>query len=90
MFAGKDFPSLFEKDNFVQRRTIGNLFDPESLISGKEIARGMAYTNSKRLWANESAYIAAAEGTVSIEEILRYAPRVFVCARYARSDERVK
>ena len=36
MFAGIDFASGFEKDNFAIRRTYGNWYDPESLITGAE------------------------------------------------------
>ena len=77
MKVGKDFPSRFEKDNFVQRRTVGNLYDPESLISGAEIARGMTYKNSSRNWANEFCYHGATEGILTVDEILNFAPRTF-------------
>jgi len=41
--AGRDFECLFEQDNFAPRRTTGNnLYDPESLITGAELARGSA------------------------------------------------
>lgn len=66
MFVGKDFPSLFDADNFTMRRTTGhNMHDPESLISGAEIAKGLTYTNSKRLWLSETHYLAAVTGLIT-------------------------
>ena len=59
-FAGFDFPNCFTRDNFTSRRTTGhNMHDPESLISGAELARGLTYTNSRRAWRNEAQYLAA-------------------------------
>jgi hypothetical protein len=78
MFAGIDFQSKFEKDNFAIRRSRGNWYDPESLITGAEIARGLTYTNSKRYWENQSYYLLAVEGYLTIEEIIRIAPRELV------------
>jgi hypothetical protein len=79
MFAGIDFPSRFEKDNFVSRRTTGhNMLDPESLISGAEIQQGLAYDNSKRNWESEEHYMSAVLGNISTDEILRTAPRTSV------------
>jgi hypothetical protein len=76
-FAGIDFPSMFESDNFVSRRTTGhNMFDPESLISGAEIARGFTYTNSKRAWQSEAHYRSAVMGDIDTNAILKSAPRV--------------
>ena len=77
MKVSKDFPSRFLQDNFVQRRSVGNLYDPESLISGAEISKGMTYTNSSRNWANEFCYQMATEGTLTVAEILNFAPRTF-------------
>ena len=89
LFVGRDFPSRFNEDNFKQRRSVGCLFDPESLISGAELAKGYTYRNSKRGWVNEPAYHSATEGNMTVEDILRFAPRVFVDSpSYARSDER--
>lgn len=79
MFAGIDFPSLFDKDNFTLRRTTGhNMHDPESFITGGELAKGLTYTNSKRKWANENHYLAAVAGLITPEEIAKTAPRAFV------------
>lgn len=79
MFAGIDFPSRFDKDNFTSRRTTGhNMYDPESLIDGDEINHGMTYTNSKRNWRDEKHYLDAVLGNISVEEILNFAPRKFI------------
>ena len=44
---GIDFAGNFEKDNFASRRTTGNnMYDPESLITGAELAAGLTYKNS--------------------------------------------
>jgi hypothetical protein len=78
-FAGIDFLSLFDKDNFTLRRTTGhNMFDPESLISSAEINNGMDFKNSRRAWKSEAHYTHAVTGTINTSEILRSAPRVFL------------
>ncbi len=77
--VGVDFPSRFNSDNFTSRRTTGhNMPDPESLISGAEISRGMTYRNSRRNWRDESHYLAAVSGELTTEQILEQAPRVLV------------
>jgi hypothetical protein len=79
--AGIDFPSRFTADNFTSRRTTGhNMYDPDSLITGEEIARGMTYTNSTRSWRNEEHYIQAISGELSPEEIAESAPRMLKSA----------
>jgi hypothetical protein len=91
MRVGKEIKSRFLKDNSVQRRSVGNLHDPESLISGKEIAQGMTYRNSSRDWPSEDHYIMATEGDYTPDQILVLAPRKFnVGAIYAPMNERVK
>ena len=100
MIAGRDFPSAFEKDNFVERRSIGNRYDPESLITQAEIDAGFTYKNSRRNWANEKHYQSATDGYMTIDEILRTAPRVFVTEPmtgswatklpYSRANERTR
>src|ERR1035438_1385307 len=76
-FTGTDFPSKFDHDNFVSRRTTGhNMFDPDSLISGKEITKGLTYRNSARSWKNQEHYLAAVRGDITTEQILESAPRV--------------
>jgi hypothetical protein len=77
MIVGKDFPSFFDKDNFTQRRTTGhNMHDPESFITGAEIAKGFTYTNSRRNWDSFSTYVKAVAGDYSPEQIEQIAPRV--------------
>ncbi len=74
---GSTEESLFSEDNFASRRTTGhNLYDPESLLSGAEIAVGLGYDNP-RVWPNYSTYVEACEGYLTAEEILTLAPRCF-------------
>jgi hypothetical protein len=53
-----------------------NMFDPESLISGKELAEGLTYRNSVRSWKNQEHYLSAVQGDLTTEQILESAPRV--------------
>lgn len=80
MIVGLDFPSLFTGDNFNQRRAAcvgaGVAYDPESLISGAELAKGLSYDNSSRNWISEEHYHNAVAGKLTTEEILEGAPRV--------------
>ncbi len=81
MIAGKDFSSFFDDDLFTLRRSgsafdSGNPYDPESLLTGGEAARGLDYGNSRRSWPNEETYRAAVGGHLTTEQILRIAPRV--------------
>ena len=80
MFAGVDFPSHFEKDNFSERRGdilgAGVAYDPESLITGGELIAGFTYQNSSRNWKDEEHYLAAVKGWLTTEQILLSAPRV--------------
>ncbi len=86
MKAGIDFPSLFVKDNFTSRRTTGhNLHDPESFITGAEIAAGFTYTNSTREWDDQAHYLNACLGNLTCDEITRTAPRVFIATIYSVS-----
>lgn len=76
MIAGQHFPSLFDGDNFTSRRTTGhNWLDPESVITGKEVYAGFTANNSARNWANERHYHLAASGILTVDEIVRTAPR---------------
>ena len=69
--------SLFASDNFSSRRTTGhNLYDPESLLTGAEIEKGLDYTNSHRVWSSYETYKAACEGLFTPEIIVEIAPRV--------------
>jgi hypothetical protein len=90
MFAGLNFPSLFDNDNFTLRRTTGhNMYDPESLITGAEIDSGMTYTNSARNWSSEKDYLAAVAGEMSVDSILVLAPRVLRPADYDSRNRKV-
>jgi hypothetical protein len=81
MIVGKHFPSRFTKDNFVSRRTTGlNMYDPECLITGAELAAGFSYTNSAREWNNQSDYDAACMGLMTPDQIVHRAPRVLLSA----------
>lgn len=85
MFAGIDFPSKFEQDNFAQRRSpvyaAGVAYDPESLFTEAELRElervtGNRYAPSKRNWPGETEYLAAVAGLLPTEDILSIAPRV--------------
>lgn len=69
----------FDTDNFRQRRAsqagAGVAYDPESLITGAEIAQGLDY-GDRRQWPNEETKQRAYRGEISIDEILIIAPRV--------------
>lgn len=83
LFAGRDFPSYFEQDLFSLRRSgtafaSGNPYDPESLLTGGEVAQGFDYANSRRNWPDETTYLTAVQGELSKDEILRMAPRAFL------------
>lgn len=53
----------------------GNPYDPESLLSGREMAAGLSYRD-KRWWFNESEYLQAVGGEWSTDKVLALAPRV--------------
>jgi hypothetical protein len=75
--ARVDFPSLFDADNYSARHVTGhNMLDPESLITGRELAEGMTYENSHREWASEEQYWLACAGTVPTEKLVKLWPRV--------------
>jgi hypothetical protein len=78
MRAGKDFPDIFTADNYTLRHATGhNMRDPESLITGREIARGLNYDNSHREYDNEGVYLSACSGEERSEFIELCNPRVF-------------
>lgn len=76
--------TYFEKDNFTSRRTTGhNAYDPESLLTGVEIAAGFGYGDT-RDWSNDgrcgtyeaqARYDHAVAGNISCELIAVIAPR---------------
>lgn len=71
----------FDKDVFTARRSgagasnYGNPYDPESLITGGEVAQGLTYAD-KRSWPNQAQYDAAVAGELSTDQIPSIAPRV--------------
>lgn len=73
--------SHFTADNFVERRAnsigAGNAFDPDSLITGWEIAHGFTYTNSHRDYPGQATYDAIVAGQVPVDQVPLIAPRVF-------------
>lgn len=67
----------FAQDNFSIRRTTGhNMFDPDSLITGAELAQGFTYANSHRKFDTQSLYDAAVSGDIPAHLLPRFAPRV--------------
>ena len=69
--------SLFEQDNYALRHFTGhNMLDPESLITGAEIAEGMTYGNSHRDWLSKHSYRRACSGEMSTHDVIIVAPRV--------------
>jgi len=76
MRAGTDFPDIFTTDNYTLRHATGhNMRDPESLITGREIARGLDYDNSHREYYNEETYHFACSGERSSAQIELLNPR---------------
>lgn len=68
----------FAQDNFSIRRTTGhNMFDPDSLITGAELARGFTYANSHRDYPGQHTYDAIVAGDVPLAIVPDVAPRVF-------------
>ena len=68
----------FEGDNFTSRRTTGhNLFDPESLITGEEEAKGFTYLNSRRQYPSDEVREQICRGDIPASEVPTIAPRAF-------------
>lgn len=71
--------NYFRQDNFAERRnateSAGVGYDPESLLTGAEIAAGLTY-HDKRQWPSEEVYKDAVAGKFTPEEIVSIAPRV--------------
>lgn len=69
----------FTQDNFEARRASQNgagvAYDPESLLTGDEIARGFDYGDS-RSWPNEETRQLAHRGFIPVDLIPVIAPRV--------------
>lgn len=70
--------TYFEQDNFTTRRTTGhNMLDPESFITGAELAQGFTFTNSHRSFDSQALYDMVVAGDISTDLIPLFAPRVF-------------
>jgi len=52
------------------------IYDPESLITGEEIARGFTYDNSTRNYAGPYSYKQATRGVWTPEQVAEQFPRV--------------
>ena len=69
--------TYFATDNFTTRRTTGhNMLDPESLMTGAELAAGFTYTNSHRHFDSQSLYDAVVSGDIPADQGPLRAPRV--------------
>lgn len=55
-------------------------YDPESFLTGAEIDAGFTYDNSRRRWSTAALYDAACRGELTLEDIVRLAPRVRIDA----------
>jgi hypothetical protein len=70
--------TYFDQDNFTSRRTTGhNMLDPESFITGRELAMGFRYDNSHRYFSSQQLYDDVVNGNISINDVQYVAPRVF-------------
>lgn len=72
-----------------RRTTRLHAYDPESLLSGEEIASGCDYTNSRRRWSNLNEYEKACSGEITPEQILRIAPRMTCAAADSAQNQLV-
>ena len=71
-----EFQELSTEDNSGTRRTSGvHLFDPESLLTGAEIAAGLGYLD-KRQYPSDEVYQKICAGEIPQAEIPTLAPRV--------------
>ncbi len=75
--------NYFQGDTFAERRnateSAGVAYDPESLLTGAEIAAGLGYQD-RRQWPDEETYRRALEGRFTPEQVASIAPRVKVLA----------
>ena len=71
--------NYFGRDNFKDRRnateSAGVHYDPESLLTGAEIAAGLGYSD-RRVWPSEDIYREAVAGRMTPEQVAAIAPRV--------------
>lgn len=68
---------FFEKDRFETRRAnfgSGNPYDPESLLTGEEMALGLDY-DCPREWSSQGVYDRAVRGEYSPVVVALIAPR---------------
>ena len=87
--------TYFAQDNFSTRRTTGhNMLDPESLITGAELAAGFTYKNSHRafdshrVFDSQSLYDAVVSGDIAAHLVPQFAPRAFTGNVYSRREHR--
>jgi len=75
--------NYFQGDTFSERRNnspaAGVAYDPNSLLTGAEIAAGLGY-NDPRVWPDTETYRRAVEGRFTPEQVASIAPRVKVAA----------
>ncbi len=82
-------PNYFQQDNFTARRSgagaenFGVAYDPESLLTGSEVAAGLTYRD-KRVWPDADTYKAAVAGKLDASLIPSIAPRVRIAATNER------
>lgn len=71
--------AAFKQDLFQERRnaseSAGNPYDPESLLTGAEIAAGLGYYD-RRHWPSRELYRLAVSGRLTPDEVAKIAPRV--------------
>lgn len=93
LIDGAEVPNPFSTDQIALRRNnsgSGNPYDPESLLTGREIEQGFTYDNSRRSWASESAFKSAMAGNMTTSQVLLYGPRVPVSTeRSLKEGERL-
>lgn len=78
------YTDIFDGADFNERRGCAgaggsgglNAFDPNSLITERELQAGLTYSNSFRYFGNQSEYLQICSGTHSIDAILRYNGRI--------------
>lgn len=76
--------TYFAQDNFSTRRTTGhNMLDPESLITGAELAQGFTYSNSHRVYPGQHTYDAIVAGDVPVSAVPIVAPRALNVPAFA-------
>jgi len=78
---GGSIKGYFKEDNF--RRTTGhNMYDPESLITGKELTEGLDYDNSSRDYPSQDIYDKIVTGEIPAKLVPAIAPRILITRGY--------